>query len=64
MGRTAQAEKELGRRVTYYDVYEVDASGEHELAAGTEIAPHSLTRTGSSIAHWRAAGKAYSAELR
>jgi hypothetical protein len=62
-GRTAQAEKELGRRVTFYDVYEVDASGEHELAFGTEIAPHSLTRTGS-IVHWRAAGKTYSAELR
>jgi hypothetical protein len=62
-GRTVQAKKELGRRVAYYDVYEVDANGEHELDSGTEIAPHSLVRTGN-IVHWLAAGKRYSAELR
>jgi hypothetical protein len=61
-GRTVQAEKELGRRVTYYDVYEVDASGEHELASGTEIAPQSLTCTGS-IVHWRAGGMTHAAIL-
>jgi hypothetical protein len=60
--RTVQAEKELGRRVTYYDVYDVDRSGEHELASGTEIAPHSLIRAGSLV-RWHVAGKAYSAEL-
>lgn len=61
--RSVRAARELGRRVTYYDVYEVDASGEHELASGTEIAPHSLKRSGA-IVHWRAAGRTYSAELR
>jgi hypothetical protein len=61
-GRTVRAEKELGRRVTYYDVYEVDASGEHELASGREIAPRSLTCTGG-IVHWRSGGRPHAAIL-
>jgi hypothetical protein len=45
-----------GREVPFYDVYALDASGSHLLAAGTEVDPSSLALAGRRV-YWSEGGK-------
>lgn len=63
-GSVAWIEDDTGSelRTTEYTVEAIDSSGRRVLAAGTDIAPHSLARAGDTL-YWTQGGKPMSASL-